>query len=227
MFGLVLQGYLEQKKFKPRIPTAVQRKIGKNSGKKLHDKVLQGDPPVLQVDEYNAVRLKLTAEMADSSNLVKACCWPCARCLNHQLQLDQKPRPSPCPACSTSSTSQERKKACAKIHWETKGQFRKRVNSCFSNRALVKTIFEAPNASKNSVFEAEKWVSTKTLLLKHYYHRQGYPRSSSRSGGTCERTLIPVFVSGGTSECSLVLVFVPGEHPPNPPFLDNHPFVSP
>ena len=29
------------------------------------------------------------------------------------------------------------------------------------------------NAFKNSVFEASKWVSTKTLLLKHYYRRQG------------------------------------------------------
>ena len=44
-----------------------------------------------------------------------------------------------------------------------------------------------------------------------------YPRSGFRSGGTCERTLVPVFVPG-TSEWSLVPVFVPGEHPPKPPF---------
>ena len=28
------------------------------------------------------------------------------------------------------------------------------------------------------------------------------------------------FLSGGTSECTLVPVFVPGEHPPNPPFVN-------
>ena len=45
--------------------------------------------------------------------------------------------------------------------------------SCFSNRVLVKAIFEASNAFKNSVFEASKLFPTKTLLLKHYYRRQG------------------------------------------------------
>ena len=45
-----------------------------------------------------------------------------------------------------------------------------------------------------------------------------YPRSRFRSGGTCERTLVPVFRSGGTSERTLVPVFVPGEPPPKPPF---------
>ena len=45
-----------------------------------------------------------------------------------------------------------------------------------------------------------------------------YPRSGFRSGGTCERTLVPVFRSGGTSERTLVPVFVPGEHPPKSPF---------
>ena len=44
------------------------------------------------------------------------------------------------------------------------------------------------------------------------------PRSGFRSGGTCERTLVPVFVPGGTSECTVVPVFVPGEHPPKAPF---------
>ena len=44
------------------------------------------------------------------------------------------------------------------------------------------------------------------------------PRSGFRSGGTCERTLAPVFVPGETSECTLAPVFVPGEHPPKPPF---------
>ena len=32
------------------------------------------------------------------------------------------------------------------------------------------------NAFKSSVFEVSKLVSTKTLLLKHYYRRQGQPR---------------------------------------------------
>ena len=52
---------------------------------------------------------------------------------------------------------------------------KKSVNgeSCFSNHALVKTIFETPKCLKNSGFEASKLVSTKTLLLKHYYRRQG------------------------------------------------------
>ena len=45
-----------------------------------------------------------------------------------------------------------------------------------------------------------------------------YPRSGFRSGGTSERTPVPVFRSGGTSERTLVPVFVPGEHPPKPPF---------
>ena len=31
-------------------------------------------------------------------------------------------------------------------------------------------------------------------------------------------TLVPGFGSGGTSERTLVPVFVPGEHPPKPPF---------
>ena len=71
-----------------------------------------------------------------------------------------------------------------------------------------------------------KLVLTKTLLLKHYYRRQGYPRSGFRSGGTCERTLVPVFRSGGTFERTLVPVFVPGEHPPKPPFWKS-PFCQP
>ena len=48
--------------------------------------------------------------------------------------------------------------------------------SCFSNRALVETVFEAPkisNVLKNRVFGPSKSVSTKTLLLKHYHCRQG------------------------------------------------------
>ena len=39
-----------------------------------------------------------------------------------------------------------------------------------------------------------------------------YPRSGFRSGGTSERTLVPVFV--------------PGEHPPKPPFWKNDFFVD-
>ena len=54
------------------------------------------------------------------------------------------------------------------------------------------------------------------------------PRSSCRSGGTCERTLTcSGFRSGGTSEWTLVPALVLGEHPPKPPFLENHPFVNP
>ena len=45
--------------------------------------------------------------------------------------------------------------------------------SRFSNRALVEAIFEAPECLKNSVFEASKLVSTKTLVLKHSYRHQG------------------------------------------------------
>ena len=45
-----------------------------------------------------------------------------------------------------------------------------------------------------------------------------YPCYGFRSGGTCERTLVPVLSSGGTSERTLVPVFVPGENPPKPPF---------
>ena len=52
--------------------------------------------------------------------------------------------------------------------------------SCFSNRALVHANFEAPNAFKNSVSEASKMVSTKTLLLKHCYCSQGSKRQSLR-----------------------------------------------
>ena len=58
------------------------------------------------------------------------------------------------------------------------------------------------------------------------WFRRTYPRSGFRSGGTCERTLVPVFV--------------PGEHPNVPsfrflfrgtsaksPLLENHPFGKP
>ena len=37
-----------------------------------------------------------------------------------------------------------------------------------------------------------------------------YPRSGFRSGGTCERTLVPVFRSGRTCERTLVPVFRSG-----------------
>ena len=48
-----------------------------------------------------------------------------------------------------------------------------KCKSWFSNHASVKTIFEALECLQNSVFEVSKWVSTKTLLLKHYRRRQG------------------------------------------------------
>ena len=44
----------------------------------------------------------------------------------------------------------------------------------FSNRALVKAVFEALKCLfKHSVVEAPKLVSTKNPLLKHFYRRQG------------------------------------------------------
>ena len=42
----------------------------------------------------------------------------------------------------------------------------------------------------------------------------GFPKK----GGFGECTLIPVFRSGGTCERTLVLVFVPGDHPNGPSF---------
>ena len=57
--------------------------------------------------------------------------------------------------------------------------------SCFSNRALVEAIFEASNAFKESAFEASKFVSTKTLLLEHYYHRQGIWRPINVDNAFC------------------------------------------
>ena len=45
-----------------------------------------------------------------------------------------------------------------------------------------------------------------------------HPRSGFRSGGTCERTLVPVFVPREHPNVSSFPVFVPGEHPPKPPF---------
>ena len=49
------------------------------------------------------------------------------------------------------------------------------------NRALVIVLWPRPflrhqNTFKYSVFEASKLVSTKTLLLKHYFRRQGIDR---------------------------------------------------
>ena len=48
-----------------------------------------------------------------------------------------------------------------------------KCKSCFSNCALVKTFLRFWNAFKHSDFEASKLVSTKSLLLKPYYRRQG------------------------------------------------------
>ena len=62
------------------------------------------------------------------------------------------------------------------IHWETKGWFRKRV-----------VLANVPS-----------------FRLSFRGNMRTYPRSGFRSGGTSERTLVPVFV--------------PGEHPPKPPF---------
>ena len=50
----------------------------------------------------------------------------------------------------------------------------RRGKSCFSHRALAKARFvRLRNAFKYCAFEASKLVSTKTLFLKHCYHRQG------------------------------------------------------
>ena len=63
--------------------------------------------------------------------------------------------------------------------------------SCFSNRALVKTILRCWNAFKYSVLEASKVVSTKTLLLKHYYRRQGKPEKHPKnSQNSCFRVCV-------------------------------------
>ena len=45
-----------------------------------------------------------------------------------------------------------------------------------------------------------------------------YPRSGFRSWGTCERTLVPVFVPGEHPNAHSFGFFVPGGHPPKPPF---------
>ena len=47
------------------------------------------------------------------------------------------------------------------------------------------------NAFKNSVFEAPKLVSTKTLLLKHYYRRQGF-QEPTWGGGFCRFFSLPL-----------------------------------
>ena len=54
------------------------------------------------------------------------------------------------------------------------------------NRALVVVLqsrqyLRLRNAFKHSVFEAQKLVSTKTVLLKHYYRRQGPTRAGEKS----------------------------------------------
>ena len=43
-------------------------------------------------------------------------------------------------------------------------------------------------------------------------------RAASQKGGFCECALVPVFCSEGTCERTLVTVFVLGEHLPKPPF---------
>ena len=63
------------------------------------------------------------------------------------------------------------------IRRETEGQFRKRVD--LANVPSFRCLFQG--------------------------NMRTYPRSGFHSGGTCERTLVPVFV--------------PEEHPPKPPFF--------
>ena len=58
-------------------------------------------------------------------------------------------------------------------------RFLGKCNSCFSNLAFVKAIFEALKfLFQYSVCEASKLVSTKTLLLKHYYGVLDFLRSA-------------------------------------------------
>ena len=57
----------------------------------------------------------------------------------------------------------------------------------WANRVLVIVLqsrqsLRFRNTFNNSVFEASKLFSTKTLLLKHYYRRQGFVFFSSGSG---------------------------------------------
>ena len=79
-------------------------------------------------------------------------------------------------------------------HVPARGKTRKKHGSIFhrppphrpllagaDNRALVEELFEAPKCHKNCVFEASKLVSTKTLLLKHYYRSQGTKSSRGRN----------------------------------------------
>ena len=65
-------------------------------------------------------------------------------------------------------------------------------------------------------------VRQKGGFVKGWFWRM-CPRSGFLRG---EHANVPSsrFFFGGTSEFSLVPVFVPGEHPPKPPFLENHPF---
>ena len=90
------------------------------------------------------------------------------------------------------------------------------------------------NLTQQALHQRPELVETGSLIHWHCAREfssrfwRMYPRSGFRSRGTCERTLVPVFVPGEhLSECTLVPVFVPGEHPPKPPFLENHPFVNP
>ena len=80
--------------------------------------------------------------------------------------------------------------------------------------------FSHEKCSENfpEIFEPLRFIGRqKGGFVKGWFWRT-YPRSGFRSGGTCERTLVPVSRSGGTSKCTLVPFFVLGEHPPKPPF---------
>ena len=79
------------------------------------------------------------------------------------------------------------------------------------------------NSSNNSFFMTGR---QKGDFVKGWFWRM-CPSSGFRSGGTCERTLVPVFVPGGTSECALVRVFCSGGTSDKTTLLENHPFVNP
>ena len=77
------------------------------------------------------------------------------------------------------------------------------------NKSLTKPIFwdEPVIREETKGGFVKGWFLTNVLSFRFF-----------RSGGTCERTLVPVPFRG-TSECTLVSAFVLGEHPPKPLFL--------
>ena len=65
----------------------------------------------------------------------------------------------------------------------------------------------------------------KGVFVKEWFWRT-CPRCGFRSRGTCERTLVPVFVSGEHANVTSFRFLVPGNIRQNRPF-GNHPFPNP